>query len=301
MTGAAAGPARPDGLGAVLAWVLEQSHGASAIELAALIGRAAHRLGIPRTRLYLADIQQQRLTPLPQPDLTAHEREGLVIDGSLAGLTYRTQQVQAARGRGATWFPMIDGIERAGVLHATIPAPDAGLLEAGLALANLATLLVVSMSSPHDLLVQRERARPMTLQAELLWAFLPPRTIGTALATSAAVLEPACDIGGAAFDHSFIDGVLHLTLLDAMGHDLASSGASAVGLAACRSTRRSGGTLTDRRQRTRRGGAGDLGGPAEYPHNARSEVVAAPAAEHPRGQHQCAGPDDGEGHGPGVR
>ncbi len=238
-------PTAPEGLGPVLAWVLERSHGASALQLPGVIGEAARRLGISRTRLYLADLQQRRLLPLPRPDLTAAEREGLDVDGSLAGLAYRTQEVQSTRGGDTTWFPMIDGIERIGVMQALTSGPDPGLLEAGRALASLATLLVVSKSTHHDPLVQGQRLRPMTLQAELLWAFLPPRTIGTGLATSSAVLEPAYDIGGDAFDHSFIDGVLHLTLVDAMGHDLASGGASGAALAACRSTRRSGGNLPD--------------------------------------------------------
>ncbi|MFI6149694.1 PP2C family protein-serine/threonine phosphatase [Streptomyces sp. NPDC051109] len=42
-----------------------------------------------------------------------------------------------------------------------------------------------------------------------------------------------------------IDAILHLTLVDAMGHDLASGGASGAALAACRATRRSGGDLRD--------------------------------------------------------
>ncbi|MFE9629418.1 PP2C family protein-serine/threonine phosphatase [Streptomyces sp. NPDC006463] len=241
----AAGASAPEGLGPVLAWLLERSHGASAVELADLIGQAARRLGITRTRLYLTDIQQRRLAPLPQSDLTVEEQDGLDVDGSLAGLAYRTQHVQQSRGEDTVWFPMVDGVERIGVMQTTGSRLDASLLEGGRALASLATLLVVSKSSHHELLIQGERGRPMSLQAELLWGFLPPRTIGTDRATSAAVTEPAYDIGGDAFDHSFIDGVLHLTLLDAMGHDLASGGASAVGLAACRSTRRSGGTLRE--------------------------------------------------------
>ncbi|WP_236653640.1 PP2C family protein-serine/threonine phosphatase [Streptacidiphilus melanogenes] len=63
--------------------------------------------------------------------------------------------------------------------------------------------------------------------------------------TSTAVLEPAYEVGGDAFDHSLASRRLHLTLLDAMGHDLASGGCSAVALAACRSTRRAGGGLPD--------------------------------------------------------
>ncbi|GAA0286289.1 PP2C family protein-serine/threonine phosphatase [Streptomyces polychromogenes] len=241
--------------GAVLAWVLERSHEVSARQIPALIDEAARRLGLTGTCLYLADLQQVRLVALPQlaadhpgteQTTDADERaRALDIDGSLAGLAYRAQHLQLSRDRTTAWVPMVDGVERLGVMRATAPGLDAEALEDCRTLAALATLIVVSKSTHHDLLVVRGRSRPMTLQAELLWAFLPPRTIGTSQATSSAVLEPAYDIGGDAFDHNFSDGLLHLTLLDAMGHDLAAGGASAAGLAACRATRRAGGGLED--------------------------------------------------------
>ncbi|MER7764473.1 PP2C family protein-serine/threonine phosphatase [Streptomyces sp. NPDC097619] len=232
-------------LGDVLSSVLERAHDASATGVAGLIDEAAARLGIGGATLYLADLQQLWLTPLPRPGSAADGTAGppLAVDGTAAGLAYRTQRVQQAPGEATSWFPMVDGVERLGVLRAVGPSPEARDREAFQALASLATLLVVSKGTHHELLVATERTRAMTLQAELLWAFLPPRTIGTEHATSAAVLEPAYDVGGDAFDHSFIGSVLHLAVLDAMGHDLASGGASAVGLAACRYTRRSGGSL----------------------------------------------------------
>ncbi|MEU3724825.1 PP2C family protein-serine/threonine phosphatase [Streptomyces sp. NPDC031705] len=241
--------------GTVLAWLLERSHDASARQIPALTDQAARRLGLGGTRLYLADVQQVRLLALPQlaaprpgpaeASEADREAEVLEIDGSLAGMAYRTQRTQLSRDRTTAWVPMIDGVERVGVMKATGAELGRAELDVCGALASLATLVVVSKSSHNDILVVRGRSRPMTLQAELVWGFLPPRTIGTSQATSTAVLEPAYDIGGDAFDHNFSDGVLHLTLLDAMGHDLASGGASSAGLAACRSTRRSGGTLTD--------------------------------------------------------
>ncbi|MFB7375239.1 PP2C family protein-serine/threonine phosphatase [Streptomyces sp. NPDC056222] len=238
-------------MGPVLAWVLERSHDASAGELPVLFDEAARRLGATRARIYVADVQQAGLVVLPLRDSArsrsdasaADDGDRLAIDSSLAGLAYRTQRVRLGSD-GTAWLPMIDGIERVGVMEAG-PGVDSGWLDSCKALASLATLLVISKTTHNDLLVARGRSRPMTLQAELLWAFLPPKTIGNREATSTAVLEPAYDIGGDAFDHGFTDGRLHLTLLDAMGHDLASGGASAVGLAACRSTRRSGGTLPD--------------------------------------------------------
>ncbi|MEU7115146.1 PP2C family protein-serine/threonine phosphatase [Streptomyces sp. NPDC046182] len=242
----------------VLADVLERSHSASAAEVPGLIDEAARRLGAAGARLYVSDLQQVWLARLPLASersrsgalgYTLSEPGGgveggrLEVDSSLAGLAYRTQKTQLTIDAGTAWIPMVDGIERVGVMEVSSPAPGThGMYRA---LASLATLLVVSKAGHSDLLVERERSRPMTLQAELLWAFLPPRTVGTSRATSAAVLEPAYEVGGDAFDHNFTEDRLHLTLLDAMGHDLASGGASAVGLAVCRSTRRAGGGLRD--------------------------------------------------------
>ncbi|MEV5010232.1 PP2C family protein-serine/threonine phosphatase [Streptomyces sp. NPDC055692] len=112
-------------------------------------------------------------------------------------------------------------------------------------LAAVTALTIVSKSGFSDLFSRTSRWRPMTTAAEMVWAFLPPRTLGTEKVTSSAALEPAYEIGGDAFDHGLDDGRLHLTVVDAMGHDLAAGLASAVALAGCRSTRRGGGTLTD--------------------------------------------------------
>ncbi|MFF4494905.1 PP2C family protein-serine/threonine phosphatase [Streptomyces sp. NPDC001546] len=247
--------AAADPVGRVLAWALEHSHAASARQVPALIDEAARRLGLTGATLYLADLQQAQLKALSElaaerPEAREAEEadaraETLDIDASLAGLAYRAQRVQLSRDRSVAWVPMVDGIERVGVMRVAGTELGEEVLEVCRTLASLATLVVVSKAAHNDVLVIRIRTRPMTLQAELLWAFLPPRTIGTSQATSTAVLEPAYDIGGDAFDHSFSDGTLHLTLLDAMGHDLASGAASATGLAACRSTRRAGGTLPD--------------------------------------------------------
>ncbi|MET9537440.1 PP2C family protein-serine/threonine phosphatase [Streptomyces sp. NPDC006553] len=227
----------------VLADLLARSHLLSGRELASVVYDAGRSMGLTGSAMYVADLQQIRLIALPLP--VAADQQTLDIDSSLAGLAYRTQAVQRSRDGATAWVPMIDGAERLGVVKVTAPSLDTALLKRCEALAGMAALLLVSKSSHSDLLVESERWRAMTVQAELLWAFLPPRTIGTAEATSSAVLEPAYDIGGDTFDHSLDDNGLHLTVLDSMGHDLASGGASAAGLAACRATRRSGGSLTD--------------------------------------------------------
>ncbi|MCX5528552.1 serine/threonine-protein phosphatase [Streptomyces bobili] len=208
-----------------------------------LIDEAGRRLGLSSTRLYVPDLQQVHLIALPYP--ARQDTPALDIDDSTAGLAYRTQRIQRTRDGGTAWLPLIDGIERLGVMMITAPELDPHLLESCTALAGLTALLVASKATYSDLLVARERSRAMTIQAELLWSYLPPRAIGTDQVTSSAALEPAYDIGGDAFDHNLTENVLHLALLDAMGHDLASGGSSAAALAACRATRRDGGTLAD--------------------------------------------------------
>ncbi|GAA0895232.1 hypothetical protein GCM10009574_067740 [Streptomyces asiaticus] len=68
--------------------------------------------------------------------------------------------------------------------------------------------------------------------------------IGTGRVVSTAVLEPAYELGGDAFDHSFTEDVPHVTILDAVGHDLASGLATSVAMAGSRNARRTGADLT---------------------------------------------------------
>ncbi|MFG2902615.1 PP2C family protein-serine/threonine phosphatase [Streptomyces zaomyceticus] len=251
-------PMEKDTLGSVLADVLAASHRLAPRAIPDLVRDAGRRLGLSGARLYVADLQQRELVALPEPEEARRivadggneDLETLPVDGSLAGRAYRTETAQLSRPDAGDadrtgWIPVVDGIGRLGVLCVTAPELDAGLLHRCEALADLLAMILATKQPYSDLLARTMRARPMSLQAELVWAFLPPRTFGTAAVTSSAILEPAYEVGGDAFDHSLAGEVLHLTLLDAMGHDLASGGCSATALAACRSARRAGGRLDD--------------------------------------------------------
>lgn len=120
---------------------------------------------------------------------------------------------------------------------------DALLLRRARVLASLLAMMITSKRSYKDSFVARTRTEPMELPAELLRAFLPPRTIGTAHVVSTAVLEPAYEIAGDGFDHALTATTLHASILDSMGHDLASGLATSVTPAACRNARRTGADL----------------------------------------------------------
>ncbi|MEU6934448.1 PP2C family protein-serine/threonine phosphatase [Streptomyces sp. NPDC046374] len=243
-------------MGEVLADVLAAAHRATPREIPALVQDAAVRLGLTEARVFVADLQQHQLVALPTPEQAELlvggaqvELETIAVDTSLAGRAYGTETAQIAAGIGPQsavgWLPLVDGVGRLGVVKVIAPVLDGALLEHAVALASLTAMILATKQYYSDVLAQTIRSRPMALQAELLWAFVPPRTIGTSAVTSSALLEPAYEVGGDAFDHSLAGTRLHLTLLDAMGHDLASGGCSAVALAACRSTRRAGGDLVD--------------------------------------------------------
>lgn len=212
----------------------------AALDLTTAAARCTKALGLQHSAVYLADIQQRRLVPLG--DITPP----LLVDDSLAGWTYRTQslRVEESESGGMTaWVPLVDGAERLGVLAVQAPSLTPAVLRRGRALATLLAMMITSARAYQDSFVRRTRTNPMALPAEMLRAFLPPRTIGTGHVVSTAVLEPAYEIGGDAFDHSLTETTLHATVLDAMGHDLASGLTTAVSLAACRNARRTGADL----------------------------------------------------------
>nr|WP_258314414.1 PP2C family protein-serine/threonine phosphatase [Streptomyces sp. Act143] len=212
------------------------------VDLTTAMARCTKALGLHHAVAYLADIQQRHLVPLT--DVTAT----LPIDDSLAGWTYRTQSLRVEpteSGAMTAWFPLLDGAERLGVLAVHGPSLTASCLNRGKALATLVAMMVTSRRTFKDSYVQRTRTERMQLPSEMLRAFLPPRTIGNARVVSTAVLEPAYEIGGDAFDHALTETTLHTSVLDAMGHNLASGLTSALALAACRNARRVGAELPE--------------------------------------------------------
>lgn len=232
--------------GQVLAGLLERSHLLPPGDVANAIAEQARPLGVCEVCVYLVDLQQRQLHPMPG----ASGRAALPIDTSLAGRAYRTVQImhtpEGGEGeRHRVWVPVIDGTERLGVLELAVRDVSGPMLDHYRALASLAGLVIVSKGNYSDTYAQVRRTRDMVLQAEMVWAFLAPRTFATDRVVVAATLEPAYDVGGDAFDYSLSGDRLHVSIFDAVGHDLAAGLIASVGMASCRSTRRAGGSLPE--------------------------------------------------------
>ena len=58
----------------------------------------------------------------------------------------------------------------------------------------------------------------MTVASQLLWSLAPPLVTGTDDVVLPGMLEPCCDMGGAALDNALNGDVLHLAVFDLSAH-----------------------------------------------------------------------------------
>ncbi|WP_413100803.1 PP2C family protein-serine/threonine phosphatase [Streptomyces sp. Inha503] len=220
--------------------LLRATHEASPAELPVALDRYTEAMDMGRAVVFLIDLRQRLLMPLEEGE------PRLELDHSLAGFAYRTDSVRVEEevsGGLTVWLPLMNGAERLGVLQLRMASLDGLRLWRCRTLASLLALVITAKRTYIDTFAQRTRTRSMQLPTEMLRAFLPPRSIGTGRVVSTAVVEPAYELGGDAFDHSFTEDVLHATILDAMGHDLASGLTTSVAMAGSRNARRTGADL----------------------------------------------------------
>lgn len=143
------------------------------------------------------------------------------------------------------WVPLANGAERLGVLSVITEDAAETTLARCQALGSLAGLIVASNNGCSDAYARTRRCQPVALQAEMVHAFTPPPAFATARVSVSAILEPAYEVGGDAFDYSLLGNQMQVSVVDAAGHDLRAGLIGSIAIAACRSTRRSGGSLAD--------------------------------------------------------
>jgi Stage II sporulation protein E (SpoIIE) len=244
--------------GQPFAWLLSQSHLIRPGDVTAALAEAARPLGLSEPRVYLADMQQRHLMPLPENDEQASQgraaAEPLLIETTTAGQAYRAVEVKHVLDSQASqdwqnayriWVPLADGADLLGVLGLTAGDTGEDTLARCRALASLAGLMVTAKARVSDTYARAQRSRKMSLQGEMIWALLPPRAFATEHVLLSAFLEPAYEAGGDGFDYSMLGDRLHISLFDALGHNLSAGLLTSVCMASCRNSRRSGGSLCD--------------------------------------------------------
>lgn len=222
----------------LFATVVDRAHLCSPEDVPELIADAAAIIDVRDVGLYVVDYGQERLVQLRGDD-------GFDIDNSVPGRAFRTVlpvEIDDDRGR-RVWLPLLDGTSRVGVMGVTMDARDDVTRRRCERLAGLAAELIISKSNFGDAIVRRRRSRPLTLAAEMQWELLPPLTFSNRQVVVTGVLEPSYEIAGDTFDYAFNGGVLHLALIDAMGHGFEATLVAAVAIGAYRHSRRRGDDL----------------------------------------------------------
>lgn len=229
----------PDDLGPFEA-LLQASHLAVPEELPGLVHRHAAGLGARGATVYLVDLDQRWLTPLPRED--EKPADDISVDTTLAGRCYRRLEILESvddAGDRLVWVPMLDGSERLGVVELVFPDGGQAGNEKMVAYASLVAELVLTKGGYGDFFETNRRRKPMTVAAELLWQLLPPLTFGCQDVVISAFFLPTEDLGGDAFDYAVDPSCAQIAIFDAMGHDLQAGLMATAAVASYRNARRS--------------------------------------------------------------
>jgi hypothetical protein len=209
------------------------------------IGSVAAGFGATQVVIYMVDLSQAVLLPVPGGLADTPEPPTEAVETTVAGRAFIEQQpVVVERDDGSRIFvPIVEGSDRTGVLAFTLAKPDPALIDAGVQLGRLLGFLIATHTRSTDTFHLYRRRRRMNLAASLQWDQLPPMAVRSNRVRVAGALEPAYEVGGDSFDYAVNDSVLDMAIFDAMGHGIGSALIGVLTMGEYRYERRHGGSL----------------------------------------------------------
>ncbi|MBB4980426.1 PP2C family protein-serine/threonine phosphatase [Streptomyces nymphaeiformis] len=228
----------------LLGGLLDHAHALPPDHVGPIVAGTVALIGGREVRILLQDYGQRNLVPLAGDGLK--DGEPLPIDGSEAGrcfLTARPVEVPSADGT-RVHVPLLDGGDQAGVLAVTLDTidDDRRLLRR---IAGVLADVLQTKNGYTDLFFRTRRGEAMSVAAEIQWSLLPPLAMTMSRVAVAGVLEPAYDVAGDSFDYALNGDVLHLAMIDAMGHGLDAATMATVAIGAYRHARRTSVELSE--------------------------------------------------------
>ncbi|MFD0473482.1 PP2C family protein-serine/threonine phosphatase [Nonomuraea thailandensis] len=251
--------------------LISASHTSTLEQIPGLVAEQAARVGLSDVVIYLADLQQEVLSPLISRPAGARESGEICIEGTVAGRAFQHGRILPASVRDPRrwWVPLVDGTDRLGVLRIGAPEADPETLRDMERLAGLVALLVVSKRPLSDTYARLVRRRRMSVSAEMEWRLMPQRTFATDRFVISAVMEPAYDVSGDVYDYALEGCTAHLAIFDAMGHDTAAGLTANLALTTLRNSRHeekgSSGRRTGSTRRSWGSSAANGSPPASWP------------------------------------
>jgi serine phosphatase RsbU (regulator of sigma subunit) len=243
-------PARLD-LGELLAAVEDAAPVAAADVLGRRLGE---ELGAAEVSFLIADFSGRALIRLGHTGSEGAGRtrgretaERVALEGSPQGHALATQTVGVEVGTDGTrvFAPVTNRGEAIGVLELSLSeAPDEQTVADVALAAHALAYVVIANRRFTDLFEWGQRSVPLSLAAEIQHRLLPAAyTCEAGQFTLAGWLEPAGDVGGDTFDFAMERNALHLSMTDAMGHEVEAALLATVLVGALRNARRAGATL----------------------------------------------------------
>jgi serine phosphatase RsbU (regulator of sigma subunit) len=219
--------------------LLQEMHLLAPERFAERAGVHARALGFSEAVMYLVDYGQLALQPLGGEDVP--ERQELSIESPVAGRCFRQVETILIPGEGGAqrlWVPLLDGVERLGVVELLADRVTDELVETAKAYVSLLAELLTVNDEYTDLFARLRRRQTMSLAAEIQWELLPPLTFATDRVVVSGALEPAYEIGGDSFDYAVNGSAADVLVLDAVGHGLPAALLATAAIGAYRHARR---------------------------------------------------------------
>src|SRR5687768_2207484 len=240
-----------------LAGLLAAVENASPVAAADVLAeRLTDALGASEVSFLVADFSGRALVRLGHADSAAASRtqgretaERVPLLGSPHGraLAGQTLEVETDAHGVRLFAPVTNRGEAIGVLQLSLPQrPDEQTLTDVALAAHTLAYVIIANRRFTDLFAWGQRSVRLSLAAEIQHRLLPSSyTCEAGQFTLAAWLEPAGNVGGDTFDFSIERDTLHLSMTDAMGHEVDAAVLATVLVGALRNARRAGAALAD--------------------------------------------------------
>lgn len=237
---------RSEGFGErLLGLLLDRAHEMPPQSIAPLIAEEMAGIGGRDVSILLQDYEQLLLVPLPGVRLVVGDPEP-VQDSPAGDAFLYAEAVEVDQDDGVRMYlPLLDGSDQVGVMVVTLDDVDDDDRRLLRRLAGLVADMIVTKDAYTDQFFLARRRAPMSVAAEIQWSLLPPLSMTVPQAELAGILEPAYDVAGDSFDYALNDDVLHVGMIDAMGHGLDAATMATVAIGAYRHARRADIELAD--------------------------------------------------------
>ncbi|ANS66753.1 hypothetical protein SLINC_4529 [Streptomyces lincolnensis] len=214
------------------------------------------RFGARYVSFLFVDVVGQRLLRVSEEAATRQERraEQVPFDDSIYDEVLCAQEVvQAPDGeRGQRVLaPVTNRGDAVGLLELFLPQVTQDVLEQVEEAAHALAYIIVTDRRFTDLYHWGNRTTSVSLAAEIQRQLLPSApSCEAAEFALAAALVPASDIAGDTYDYSLGHDTLHLSITDAMGHDVDAALMATLLVNASRGARRAGMDLAEQARQT---------------------------------------------------